>query len=235
MGRGGPVYCEMLTDTGDGWLFEPLNTWTNLAPILAGLLALWLLYRQRATGAVPWVLALLLLATGIGSFVWHGTHSRPALTVETSTGLLFFLCYLFWWAQRLWGWRIGYAACLAFLAIAVGQFFVLRPSGAVELGFRVIAVIVPFGAALLWSTARRFGPAIRRIGAASLVLGAAAASFRSLDLLACEVVPFGTHFLWHILLAAAAYTAIRMVVAASASSTDRPSSKTELPQGQPNS
>jgi len=204
----------MLTDAGDGWLFEPLNTWTNLAPILAGLLALWLLWRQRVTGIVPWVLAVLLLATGVGSFVWHGTHSRWALTFESATGVLFFLVYLVWWACRLWGWRVGSAACVAFLAIAVGQFFVLRPSGATELGFRVIAVVLPFGALLLWSTARRFGPAILRIGAASLAFGAAAASFRSLDLPACEWVPFGTHFLWHILLAAAAYTAIRMVVAA---------------------
>jgi hypothetical protein len=211
-GRG-PVYCEMLT-ASDGWLFEPINTWTNLAPIAAGLLALWWLSRQRAAGAVPWVLALLLLATGVGSFVWHGFHERLALRVETLSGLLFFACYLFWWGWRLWGWLVGFAACLAFLGLAVGQLFVLRPSGGGELGLRVIAVTVPCGALLLWVTARRFGRAIFRVGAASLALGAAAASFRSLDLPACELVPFGTHFLWHILLALAAYTAIRVVVAA---------------------
>jgi hypothetical protein len=90
---------------------------------------------------------------------------------------------------------------------------VLPPGGATEAGFRVIAVTVPFGALLLWATAKRFGPAVFWIGAASLALGAAAASFRSLDLQACEVIPFGTHFLWHILLALAAYTAFRMAVA----------------------
>jgi len=158
-GRG-PIYCEMLTDDGSGWLFEPINTWTNLAPILAGLLALWLLWRQRTPGAVPWVLAVLLLGTGIGSFIWHGTHSRPALTIESATGVLFFLVYLVWWACRLWGWRVGSVACVAFLAVAVGQFFVLRPSGATELGFRVIAAVLPFGALLLRSTARRFDQTI---------------------------------------------------------------------------
>lgn len=217
----------MLT-ASDGWLFEPINTWTNLAPIAAGLLALWLLRRQRVAGAVPWVLAVLLLSTGVGSFVWHGFHSRPALTIETASGLLFFLCYLFWWARRLWGWRVGFAAGLVFLAVAIGQFFVLRPDGALEVGFRVIAVTLLFGAMLLWATARQFGRTIWRIGAASLGLAAAAASFRSLDLAACEVVPFGTHFLWHILLALAAYTAIRTVVAAdraASPATRRPSNR----------
>lgn len=214
MGGRGPVYCEMLTDSGDGWLFEPLNTWTNLAPIAAGLLGLWLLYRRGMTGVVPWVLAVLLLATGVGSFVWHGFHSRPALTVEALTGLLFFLCYLFWWACRLWGWRVGIAAGVAFLAVTIGQFWVLRPDDMVEIGFRVIAVTLLFGALLLRSTAKQLGPPVLRIGAASLVMAAAAASFRTLDLPACEVVPFGTHFLWHILLALAAYSAIRTVVAA---------------------
>lgn len=212
-GRG-PIYCEMLTDSGTGWLFEPINTWTNLAPIAAGLLALWFLWRQRATGAVPWALAVLLLSTGVGSFIWHGFHSRWALTVETATGLLFFLCYVAWWSWRLWGWRGGPVACVAFLAVAIGQFWVVLPSSTLEVGFRVIAAAMLFGTALLWSTARKFDGKILRIGAASLGLAAAAASFRSLDLLACEVVPFGTHFLWHILLALAAYTAIRMAVAA---------------------
>lgn len=217
MGARGPIYCEMLTDSGDGWLFEPLNTWTNLAPIAAGLLALFYLHRQRGAGVVPgvvpWVLALLLLATGIGSFVWHGFHDRWALTVETLTGLLFFLCYVAWWSCRLWGWRVGLAACVAFLAVAIGQFFVIAPSGPTDAGFRVIAVVLPYGALLLWATAKRFGR-VWRIGALSLVLAAAAASARSLDLPACEIVPFGTHFLWHILLALAAYTAIRTTVAA---------------------
>ena len=97
-----------------------------------------------------------------------------------------------WWSWRLWGWRVGPVACLAFLAVAIGQFWVVLPSSTLEVGFRVIAAAVLFGTALLWSTARQFDRRILRIGAASLALAAAAASFRSLDLAACEIVPFGS-------------------------------------------
>lgn len=212
--RQGPVYCEMFVG-GEGWLFEPVNTWTNLAPIAAGLLALVMLWRWRPVGAVPWVMAGLLLATGIGSFVWHGFHSRPALLVETATGLLFFLCYLVWWARLAWGWLWGVVACILFLAIAIGQFFVLRPADEVEVGLRVIAVALVFGLALLWATSRRgFGAAVLQVEALALALAAAAAFFRTIDAVTCEVVPFGTHFLWHLLLALAAFTAIRAVVTA---------------------
>jgi hypothetical protein len=40
----------------------------------------------------------------------------------------------------------------------------------------------------------------------------AAAVFRSIDLMTCDLIPFGTHFLWHLGLSTAAYLGIVLLV-----------------------
>ena len=35
---------------------------------------------------------------------------------------------------------------------------------------------------------------------------------RSIDLMTCSIIPFGTHFIWHILLSLAAYLGIVMLL-----------------------
>ena len=66
MGASG--YCERLN--ADFWA-EPLNAWTNLAFILAALLAYRLWHRQ---GTADWPVAALIVVVmliGIGSFLFH--------------------------------------------------------------------------------------------------------------------------------------------------------------------
>jgi hypothetical protein len=46
------------------------------------------------------------------------------------------------------------------------------------------------------------------VGIAALACGLIAAGARSADLPLCPVIPFGTHFLWHMLLSLAAYLGI---------------------------
>jgi hypothetical protein len=61
-------------------------------------------------------------------------------------------------------------------------------------------------------TGRKFGASEARLGLAVMLCAMAAAVCRSIDLLVCAVIPFGTHFLWHILLAAAAYMGIVLLL-----------------------
>ena len=57
----------------------------------------------------------------------------------------------------------------------------------------------------------RLAPPAARLAGTALGIGAAAAFFRSIDLASCAVVPFGTHFLWHILLSTAAYCCVVLI------------------------
>lgn len=65
-------YCEQLIAVGH---FEPWNSITNLAFILAAAAAWWHA-RALQVRLSPGVAVLLLLALliGIGSFAWHATH-----------------------------------------------------------------------------------------------------------------------------------------------------------------
>jgi hypothetical protein len=75
--------------------------------------------------------------------------------------------------------------------------------------FVTIAVI---GAGLVVSTTHKYGASTASLGTFTLVCAISAAAARSVDLMTCSVIPFGTHFLWHIGLSTAAYLGIALLV-----------------------
>jgi hypothetical protein len=76
-------------------------------------------------------------------------------------------------------------------------------------GFVVIAAT---GLGMVLATGRKFGAREARLGLAVMLCAIAAAACRSIDLLVCSAIPIGTHFLWHILLGAAAYMGIVLLL-----------------------
>jgi len=73
-------------------------------------------------------------------------------------------------------------------------------------------VIAVTGLGMVAATGRKFSAHEARLGLAVMFCAIAAAVCRSIDLLACSVIPIGTHFLWHILLSAAAYMGIVLLL-----------------------
>ena len=214
MNYSGPIYCE----TGHPWLFmaEPVNTITNIFIIVAAILALREVWRARI--GMPFdlaVLLFLLFATGIGSFFWHGFRSRVALAFDALPGLLFLFVMAGLWFRALFGSLAGIAGALGLAALAVGAVALgrhyeagLPPAFIFTPAFAVIALV---GIALVAATSRRFGGQIAGLGLLAILCGVSAAVCRSIDLLTCRTIPFGTHFLWHILLSLAAYLSIAML------------------------
>lgn len=218
MTPSGPIYCE----TGHPWLFmaEPVNTVTNAFIIIAALFALAQVRRARV-GCPPdlVVLLFLLFATGIGSFFWHGFRTRLALAFDALPGLLFLFIFAGVWICALYGRWAGLAGALALIGAAFGSLVLGRHYLSGLAGMPPAIFLVPayvtisiVGAALALATARRHGTAIARLGGIAVLCGVIAAACRSIDLLMCRIVPFGTHFLWHILLSLAAYLGIVMLV-----------------------
>ena len=58
----------------------------------------------------------------------------------------------------------------------------------------------------------QYGRSTGLLGVILLAFGIGAAFFRSIDLIVCPYVPFGTHFLWHIGLSTAACLGIVLMV-----------------------
>ncbi len=216
MSPNGPIYCE----TGHPWLFmaEPVNTITNGFIILAAIMA-FVLVRRARIGFPPGiaVLLFLLLATGIGSFFWHAFRTRTALAFDAIPGLMFLFVFSGLWMCRLFGTMIGIFGAIAMVAASIGSVWlwrhfmgdVLPGQMAFVPAFVTIAVI---GAGLVVSTTHKYGASTASLGTVTLVCAISAAAARSVDLMTCSVIPFGTHFLWHIGLSTAAYLGIALLV-----------------------
>ncbi|HVU19978.1 MAG TPA: ceramidase domain-containing protein [Rhizomicrobium sp.] len=212
------MYCE----TGHPWLFmaEPVNTITNAFIILAAILA----FRQVRNARIGWpadivILLFLLFATGIGSFAWHAFRTRVALAFDAIPGLLFLFVFTGVWIGRLFGRWAGILGAFGLLIAAFGSMYLTftfypgirayQPAISLAPAYATISVI---GSFLVWMTVRKIGWTSAQIVSLALVCAIFAAICRSVDLMMCSIVPFGTHFAWHILLSTAAYLAIVFLI-----------------------
>ncbi len=209
---GGPVYCETPPDPA-AWSFpiEPFNTISNGVIVLFGLFGLYSVWRRSPRAADLYVLSALLIATGIGSGIWHGFRDGTALGWEVMSGLYFLFALVFCWARRLW----SYAGALIALAVFYFGFQWSRAYGdglvaGLGIGGRWVAItplVVVTGTVMIVQTAFRSRQAAAS-GAVALGLALVAVTFRTIDLSVCEIWPTGTHFLWHGFLSAGGFFGI---------------------------
>jgi hypothetical protein len=203
----GPIYCETLLWTG-GFPAEPFNTFSNTAILFA--LAGFYLVRREAPRAVDlYLLCALFLVNGVGSFLWHGTRTRWALSLDVMPALILLLALVFFWARRVFP--------LWLAALLLGGFYVavewLRGMEFMAYGrwASMLPAILGFGIILILKTFSRSRPAAM-LGTSAILTAMVALTFRTIDRDTCATIPFGTHFLWHILLSAAAFQGIVAVL-----------------------
>lgn len=188
------IYCER-TST-DFWS-EPVNAVTNSAFIVAGL---WGLVRVRQGTARDWAtigLSLLVIAIGVGSFLFHTFANRWSAVADVAPITIFIYAYLtFVLVRHL---QFGLPAAFAVLAVFFG--FNILIDMLLSPLIRGSAAYVPALLALAG-----FGVILRRRGLrAGYDLLIAALIFlislvlRTIDLPFCAALPMGTHFLWHLL------------------------------------
>jgi hypothetical protein len=187
------AYCER---TSAAYWAEPVNAVTNAAFLIAAAV-MW-----RRTEGLPLARAMcgVLAAIGVGSYLFH-THAN-GLTAAMDVGpiLIFILLYIFAATRDFLGlgtwWAAG--AVLAFFPYAmltVPAFDRVMPFLGSSSGYAPIPVLI-----LAYALALRVrAPETARgmaIGAAILVVSL---TFRTLDTPLCNLLPIGTHFLWHLL------------------------------------
>ena len=186
------AYCER---TDPSYWSEPVNAVTNLAFIVSAIV-MWRRCAERTSGRV---LAAILFAIGVGSWLFH-THATPwAAMADTTPILLFTLVYIFlanrdFWGWPVWGAGLGALAYIPYTA-ALTPVFEALPFFTISSFYWPLPVLIFAYAALL----RRRAPELARnlaVGAGILCVSLAA---RSVDEPLCAAIPLGTHFLWHIL------------------------------------
>jgi hypothetical protein len=188
------AYCER---TDPSYWSEPINAVTNAAFLVAA----FVMWRRTRGLQMPLAttLVVILAAIGVGSYLFH-THGQVwAALADTAPILLFILVYIFaanlhFWAWPLWAALLGTAAFIPYAALLTPLFQAL-PFFEVSSFYWPVPVLIFAYAVLL----RRRAPETARglaLGAGILV---ASLTFRSLDETLCDAIPFGTHFMWHIL------------------------------------
>lgn len=192
------AYCERV---GPAFWAEPVNALTNLSFILAALWGVRAIRRHGPRDIAAWWLVLLVVAVGVGSFLFHTVATVWAAVADVVPITLFIVSYLVLTIRRYFEaawWRAALVG-LAFLPAAEALGRVV--AGAAGDGLNGSEGYLPALAALVvcgvWLGRRRH-PA----GAALLVAAgvfAVSLTFRTLDDALCARFPLGTHFLWHIL------------------------------------
>ena len=209
------AYCER---TGPDFWAEPLNAATNLAIVVAGVIALAIAFRRaRLDGPVLW-LSGLLVAIGVGSFLFHTYATGWAAMLDTAPIALFIASYfaiaMRCFAEMSWGRSLLAAAGFLVALIAVGV--VLGPVLTPLIGSSVAYAPALLGllAVGFWLHGRgRPGNAGAARGLfAAAALFAVSLTFRALDRPLCDEWQAGTHFLWHVLNAAVLFTTILALI-----------------------
>lgn len=206
-----PYYCETMLNPLGTFPAEPINSLTSFAPVLFGLLALAWLIRGGDRGKVAYLLAVLTVATGIGSVAWHSMRTEFTLTIDYVPGLIYFVTNVVFWVVFLGSRWVALAIGAGFVFL----FFGLPFADLYHNRLMILGGLIVIAAALLVATRLRrpaaFTPALAMVLAALV-----AAIARTADPYLCDVIPVGTHFLWHIFLGLAAYCGVRMMAALTA-------------------
>lgn len=211
----GPVYCD--TQHMLWGIHEPVNTITNAAILIAA----WVAFRHIKRSGLKFtpdliLLLFLLTAVGVGSALWHGLRTMWALQLDWIPGVLYLLVLTVLWIRQLYGWSAGVFGMMCMIAVSVlgvakfgDSFAAITPN----LRFAPFYITVTLmGVIMVRGAWRKFGRETAMLGVIAVAFGIGAAVARSIDLLVCPVVPFGTHFLWHLGLSTAACLGLMLIV-----------------------
>lgn len=186
------IYCER---TDFSYWSEPVNALTNAAFLIAAAYV----WPRTAGAPLARLLAVILAAIGVGSYLFHTHATSWAATADTTPILLYILVYIYAANRQFWGlgWPLAALGAAAFIpfAIVLTPLIGRLPFFGISSFYWPVPILI--GAYAIALRTRR--PKTARglaIGTGILV---ASLVFRSLDMGVCEGFPLGTHFMWHIL------------------------------------
>lgn len=196
-------YCERLD--ASFWA-EPLNALSNASFLLAGLLLLLQWRRTTPHYISGFLLALNVLAIGIGSFLFHTFANRWSALADVLPIAVFIHLY-FLLALRtylVFTWWLAALATLAFFAASPLVTWAASP---------VIGSSAAYVPALLAILGVGFAARQRTIRRTLLITGGLfgiSIYYRAIDLPLCDVHQQGTHARWHLLNGVVLYLLVKL-------------------------
>lgn len=203
--------CER---TGVGLLQEPLNVISSLGFILVAALVYRYYHKHDDyKGQRIWdihALTFLTFIIGLGSM---GFHSHPTIVTELIDIIPIVLFIVIYFTSTIF--RItkvkpfeGAVVLVAFVGfthILVAQF-----PNALNDSIGYLSTMIALILIAIYLNMKRRSSARQYMLAA--IIGVCSLSFRALDNELCDIVPFGTHFLWHTLNATLIYILMMQII-----------------------
>jgi len=203
----GPIYAETLT--GHKPFVEPWNSLSSL--FIAGAGAFFLLKvkpHQPGKGFIYFAAAMLLIG-GIGSTLFHGLRTSswlvymdfmPIVIVSVAVALIF-------WKRILHNWPLAIITTFALFALRIALYqqqnnLNLSAQMLINISYFISGVTI-FLPCLIFLVNTRFYKSNHLFLAIGLML--LALIFRLIDKDVTEILPMGTHFLWHVASGLGAY------------------------------
>jgi hypothetical protein len=192
-------YCEQLLQIG----WEPINTLSNLAFVVAGLTAIYVLRNQK--GVLKYILPLLLILVSLGSSWWHISHSYLGDIADTLFILIFAsITGIFFLKDSLQFWT---AVIFSFVILLIATLFA-EQFPYINNSLPYVVLLVGFVIGGVFYVTKY--PKYRVLIITAALTFALAIFFRSIDMLVCSEIAIGTHFLWHVLVAVFGYQLIML-------------------------
>ena len=203
------IYCER---TSPEFWAEPINAITNGAFLIAAIMV-FVFARQRGDMSIgAYSLSGLIAAIGMGSFLFHTFATFETMLMDVIPILLFQIGFLALYSRDVIGLSRLKVAVMLVAFFAVSAAFGALPrewlNGSLSYGSAFVFVLALGVYHMVTHKPERF-----TLFATALTF-AVSLTFRSIDEALCAQIPFGTHFLWHILNGVVLYGCARTYIVA---------------------
>ena len=197
------LYCERV---GPEFWSEPYNAVTNLAFFVAAYFAWRLARGTQMLNAPVWWLIALILAIGVGSFLFHTLATPRAMAADVAPILMFQLSFLWIYVGTVMqrGRAVQGAAVAGLVTLLLLSAPLYRYLSGSPVYLPALLVLLILGTHHVRRA--RVGRPLLLSAAGVLTLSLTA---RTLDPMVCSEFPIGTHFLWHLFNGVVLYLVMR--------------------------
>jgi len=193
------IYCER---TSAAFWAEPFNALTNIAFIIAAIVAFNYAKKHNRLDVVNGLLIALAFAIGVGSFLFHTYANEWSEKADMIPIALLAVIFIAFSVRRFFN-KTWLGVALVGLGFFVASAVLLKfisPYGDTALAFlngSYIYAPVLLGLAFLSFMLARSGHAGARLISLATGTFLVSLTFRSMDMAICTSFPTGTHFIWH--------------------------------------